>query len=416
MGKQLGGLKLIHQHKQRFQAVYDMLTSQSSRVTLLTYASLKAFMFVLDVDEADSEYLKLSGAQFTKRVTSFILKLAVITQHNDEDLGTFNPKGVIIHKQSETKKSLLDESKIQQLIWKKSIEAGKPAICPSVANFSLFDNAESQEVLAFLRTKVSAVPTSVNVVDYLLAQTSRGHEIGVIVMPNIENSKTLHDFLALPVSNAVKENAVAHVLAQVVRLFLEVGVVHFDLHAGNALISYENNLSTFIIDFGRVSNIANGTSDGYLKSKEKQKLVLFKNSMYANMMKLSVAPQSEKVSVEKLTVVNNILDTITRIEHDVNHTKYNFKSENDYQMDWYEHYRNDSNLLKGVVDIVINDFRINDTNLSSQIITQYESKGLIVNFNKKNTDYYVPFQTKKYKKKRNQKSKKNRFFDLFKFN
>ena len=93
MSKQFGGLKLKNSSKTGFKtgfkAVYDMINSPSGTVNLLTYKSLKGFMFVLNVSEADSEYLTLNGTQFTKLVTSFILKFAVITPHNDESLDIY---------------------------------------------------------------------------------------------------------------------------------------------------------------------------------------------------------------------------------------------------------------------------------------------------------------------------------------
>ena len=86
MSKQFGGLKLKNSSKTGFKAVYDMINSSSGTVNLLTYKSLKGFMFILNVSAGDSEYLTLNGTQFTKPVTSFILKFAVITPRNDESL------------------------------------------------------------------------------------------------------------------------------------------------------------------------------------------------------------------------------------------------------------------------------------------------------------------------------------------
>jgi hypothetical protein len=92
MGKQRGGLKLKNSSKKGFKAVYDMINSPSGSLKLLTYKSLKGFMIFLTVSDSDSEYLTLNGTQFTKPVTSFILKFAVITPINDDTLPNY--KGV----------------------------------------------------------------------------------------------------------------------------------------------------------------------------------------------------------------------------------------------------------------------------------------------------------------------------------
>ncbi len=72
MSTQFGGLKLKNSSKSGIKAVYDMINSSSGSINLLTYKSLKGFMFVLNVSTDDSEYLTLNGTQFTKPVTSFI--------------------------------------------------------------------------------------------------------------------------------------------------------------------------------------------------------------------------------------------------------------------------------------------------------------------------------------------------------
>ena len=149
MKKQRGGLKLKDSSKKGFKAVYDMINSPSGSLNLLTYKSLKGFMIFLNVSSSDSEYLTLNGGQFTKPVTSFILKFAVITPNNDEALPDY--KGV--QKSSESKESYFEEAKLQQSIWKSSISGGRPEICPAVANFCLFNNDNSKGLLQFLQGK-----------------------------------------------------------------------------------------------------------------------------------------------------------------------------------------------------------------------------------------------------------------------
>lgn len=411
--EQLGGLKLINQHKQGFQAVSDMLMSSSCKIRVLTYDSLKGFMFVLDVSEKDSEYLKLTGSRFTERVTSFILKVAVVTNKNNENLVAFQPMGAAISKQSETKKSYYEESKLQQLIWKKSITGGKAATCPSVANFSLFDSKSSREFLMFVLSKVSSDPIAVVVTNYLLNQTNKyGHEIGIIVMPNIEGSKTLRDFLnlkngtyfnGLTMSDTKRQDAVAHVLAQVVSLFFDVGVIHFDLHSGNVLIScHKNKLSSLLIDFGKVSNIMNGTKDLYFVAKKKKQILSIKNQMYNHFFML--IGNKDTPQTAKLEFMNAILGMITMLDHDINQKLYYYDNKNYYQMDWYEKYRSDVIHLKAFA-ILEKTFRNPDTKFSFQTLTQYELDGFLVDFEKNIKDFNVQFHQEPKNKTKKSKLK-----------
>ena len=241
MSKQFGGLKLKNSSKTGFKAIYDMINSSSSTVNLLTYKSLKGFMFILNVSEDDSEYLTLNGTQFTKPVTSFILKFAVITPRNDQSLDTYKGRD----KSSESKDSYFEEAQLQQQIWKSSIIGGRPEVCPPVANFSLFDNKNSKDLMTFFQSKTTG--DTKDVFDYLFTQTNKlpTNEIGVIVMPNVEKSATFGDFIDQPngtnfyglsLNTEYKNMAYAYVTAQIARLFIAIGVIHFDLHSGNALI------------------------------------------------------------------------------------------------------------------------------------------------------------------------------------
>ena len=152
--KQFGGLKLKHVRKQGFQAVSDMLRNPKSKLEILTYLSYKGFVFVLNVQEEFSEYFTLHEGRFDKPVTSFILKFALIKKYITELPPLRLSNRVVVKKATESKQSFFEEAKLQQHVWKKSISEGKPAICPSIANFSLFDTIQSTNLLQFLQTKL----------------------------------------------------------------------------------------------------------------------------------------------------------------------------------------------------------------------------------------------------------------------
>ena len=61
-------------------------------------------------------------------------KFVIVTDIPSRDLKDYNG----VHKSSESRESFFNEAKLQQYIWKESITFGRPAICPSVANLSMF--------------------------------------------------------------------------------------------------------------------------------------------------------------------------------------------------------------------------------------------------------------------------------------
>lgn len=73
-------------------------------------------------------------------------------------------------------------------------------------------------------------------------------------MEYIPNSRTLHDILYNAGTDAgFKELALITAGAQVLRLFLDYGIIHADLHGGNVIVD-ESGMS-YIIDFGMVFDL-----------------------------------------------------------------------------------------------------------------------------------------------------------------
>ena len=400
MSKQNGGLKLIHPEKHGFKAVYDMINR--GRLQLLTYESLKGFMFTLNVAEADSEYFTFSGTRFTKPVTSFILKLAVITPNNNENLDTFKGRG----KSSESDESYFEEAKLQQQIWKTSIGGNRPEICPSVANFSLFDNSDSNDLLTFL-DRYTTTLLEQEVFTYLRTQINKpkngilsDNGIGVIVMPNVERSTTFSGFLGMSNFNGVsvntesKNTAYAYVIAQIVRLYLNIGVIHFDLHLKNILIylSSSNQIKSVLIDFGRASNLMTGEDDDYLDIAEKRMSILgIKEPKFNELFDLNINTPDKKSNF-----IIKILNYIARTDYEKNQAMFGNSSTyppDRYQMDWWENVKTNKIICERAFDklkemMISPDGR---TGLTQKSLTNYEKEGHLVDFTKEILDFIVPF-------------------------
>ena len=205
-----GGLKLVLSDRSiynvGFSPIYDMLMNKGSKLTLLTASSLKGFIFILDVPEKASRYLDLNNnnTDFTKIVTSFILKFTITASSNDTFLDVFqtkdeNNKKIYKNKYSESRNSFYEEAKIQQSVWKDSIRGGKKEICPSVANFSLLDINNSNTLLVDCMKLVKKSSKEYKVLHFLhntINSKINGLDgLGIITMKNYKGSKTLYHYM-----------------------------------------------------------------------------------------------------------------------------------------------------------------------------------------------------------------------------
>jgi hypothetical protein len=398
MDKQCGGAKLKADaiDSPGFKPVYDMVIHENSKLSVLTTNSLKGFMINLTVDSTESKYLNLRGMRFTNPVTNFILKFVIL--RGKEDFTDLEPyEG--IHKSFETPESFFEEAKFQQDIWKRSIIGGRPAICPSVANLSMFDTINSANLIWFFSRKVKQEPSS-SVFKFLLNNSKiNGRGIGILTMPAITQSTTLHEFSNLP-DNSVffgKEISYKHelyvvsfVFAQIVRLFIEIGVIHFDLHAGNVMVYLTPDkkqekalLKTALIDFGRASNIMSDEPDSIFSNTDLAKKIKIRaNKIFFNNLFLN-SPPRDTTAIEKLNYMKHVLAYIAETEKNINNPKYYKNDGVRYQMKWYEKYIVHPEVFVFAFNILDTMTRINvtKTGINLETIHSYERDGSFINLN-----------------------------------
>ena len=251
-----GGLLLTKEALTGFAPVLQMLLSGSAEIKLYTAKSLTGFIFTLNVDESDSVYQNFKSINGGQKITNFIIKIVVIREQKQP-----LPKFKGIPKSSETESSFLTEARLQQTIWIRNITGGKPEFTPSVANFALFDPEQSLNLLKCLGAKRD--PRIMDVIHYLLSIHSL--KLGVLLMPMIDNSVSLFDYVSnSQISDEQKKTAYCHTIANIVKLFILVNVVHFDLHPENAMIVTDTQES-FLIDFGRASDIRKPTNGDHIQ-------------------------------------------------------------------------------------------------------------------------------------------------------
>jgi len=395
---QKGGLKLKDTSKIGFEAVFDMINSNSGRLNLFTYNSLKGFMITLNVDNRDSQYLTLEGNKFTKPVTSFILKFAIITPKNNQPLPIYKQN----KKSSESKESYFEEAKLQQRVWKTSIQGGRPELCPPVANFSLFDNDNSKELLKFLKDKSKGDTKDIFFYLSNYIDNNNDSEIGIIVMPRVEKSTTFRDFIyktdigtnfyGLEIKQEHKDIANAYVAAQISRLFIDIGVIHFDLHMKNALIYLTPNkeIRCLLIDFGRASDIMNDDNDEHLDILKKDKMIIMKNKFFHSLFDVYDDDDNDDDN-KKRAFILEVLDNIAKIDKETNQNMYVYSDPDSYQMEWYEDFTRNSHVLVDAFNILKKTTHVEGTKIRPNTIKNYEKKGYLVEFDRGISNFIVPF-------------------------
>jgi hypothetical protein len=313
MFEQKGGVRLKDTSLTGFEPIQQMLNSPNAKLKVLTASSLKGFMLTLDVQPGNSKYLTQTKTDknFKTEATSFILKYVVITDSGqklsyynyffvgmdvevlrlknkkyeyekaivtgvspdapgvkvvmvdvkyedgtmDTGVSVGNDKVRGFKKASETDESFYNEAILQQDIWESSVQGNKEAICPPVANFSMFDHQSSIDLLT--QQLQSKSNQNNNILNYLLNEVNKSqtYKIGILTMPKIK-SITLYDFLDNNYRNvSLIEYMYSSAIARLVRLFVDsTKTFHFDLHGGNVLVM--DSGECIIIDFGNAFRFA----------------------------------------------------------------------------------------------------------------------------------------------------------------
>jgi hypothetical protein len=334
------------------ERIRNMLNSPSSTIEMLTCGSAKGFMFEMTVDPGHSEFSNPGG----ERITSFIVKLAVTSQQNDEELDDYVPvnHGTPVGKSTESAESYFQEAKLQQDVWMTTVAGSRLPISPPIVSFSLFDNENGKNFLTFLNYKVKK-PKSVHTVKYLRRVLQNlDYGLGMIIMSKVLHSDTFENFLDLPrngrnlfqgvqVTDQVVSEVYAKLISKIVRLYIEVGVIHFDLHLKNALIYRQrgNSLDAYIIDYGRASDVKdNATTNEYLGPSEKPQLHKRSEALHANVLDLChPGKRAPPTPQEKIKFISDVIDPLRQLEHTKSQQLYGDQNSypyGRYQFDWME--------------------------------------------------------------------------------
>jgi hypothetical protein len=142
-------------------------------------------------------------------------------------------------------------------------------------------------------------------------------KMGVIVMPMINNSDTLHDSLANTRNPVILSNIKSSIIAKIIRLFVDIGVIHMDLHKDNALVylNREGLIDTTIIDFGRSSDLTNGIPDKYFNLEQKAIIMEKKTIALNNLGLLDITSTKSEKTKYISSVVSLIKEIFTTLNY-----------------------------------------------------------------------------------------------------
>jgi hypothetical protein len=351
MINQKGGVVKKNPGKPAQDILHDTLESGGVVLNVISDGSLKCFVIEIIINDPRAcEYIDTNASgSFRNPVERLVMKILITDDHPDaaftnEYIGI---DGVARYKEPETPINIIEEAKVQQESWIKTVVNGRVPVCPSVADLIFFGNQDGKNFIMYLQTKFAPGNALMdNICAYILERLllpSRG--ICVMVMPEVsapaqvlaaagpqagpqaapQASITLYGFLNLPdgsnfqgliVDQAQKNRAYSLIIACVLRLYW-VGIVHLDLHAKNFLLYVDQNgiLQGKIIDLGNSIIFTNGTNKFIVDQADidtlRAGLETYKNGIIEDV--------GNDTFIRKKDFVVNLLDMIKAFDTKGNH-------------------------------------------------------------------------------------------------
>jgi hypothetical protein len=360
--KMKGGIIKKNKNLSSWQAVYNMITSKHSTLTSISYDSLVGFVFKLDISDKNySEFLGLNDSRtlFNKPVKSLIFKIVIIhhgtdkenTNLNDIDddidddideteadehdvrvtLEPYQDKTNKYHRKGlEKKKNFVQEAKVQQDIYLKTINPNGNYICPSVIDLSLFKNNDAKQLINDLLKTTNEDYECKQMLNYLKKILKNPLlELGMITMELVDNNYT--PIYKIPFSDIhVYRSNCEYALAELIILFTKLKLVNYDCHSGNVLAKINGNSKSLLIDFGRVIDLKEHVPKNIKQQYESFTGTNFdkdfndiKNIDVTDFFGISEETNDMESEKQKIRNIENIIRFITFIDFSINYTKYN---------------------------------------------------------------------------------------------
>jgi hypothetical protein len=377
-GFQRGGILAIGNNTIR-EEVYNMLNT--NQLNYIDNNSKYGVIFSLNLSPADDITNPFLDLETNEKVHSFIIKLAVIKEHNedyvpiDEDeldeIVSLDEYKVTEGREERTKYysnlgSLFYEANVQQYVWAKSFSEGNDPLCPPVVDIILISSeninkVSGNEMINKFYDEYVIKPSNENKGVY-------SFKLGLIIMPMVANATTLLEWVnkqnkVIGEKSTQEENeeenedeeedelidkctpekieVYSTVISQILRLFLNIGVIHFDLHADNILVynvgTQQNPIyKTKIIDFAISSIITNSSDDAYLTHSDKYRSVNYRKNRLIELPK----SLSKTCNNNKITFVTYVLEVLIIKNIDV-YEKIFVGNDPQLQWDFYDPVKRD---------------------------------------------------------------------------
>ena len=157
MTNQKGGVVKKNPGKPSQDILHDTLESAGVVLNVISDGSLKCFVIEIIInDPAGYEYIdtNISG-RFSNPVERLVMKI-LITDDDPDAVFTneyIGIDGVSRSKEPETPVNIIEEAKVQQEAWIKTVVNGRVPVCPSVADLIFFGNQDGINFITYLQTK-----------------------------------------------------------------------------------------------------------------------------------------------------------------------------------------------------------------------------------------------------------------------
>jgi len=247
--KTRGGLKKKHDTKSPEEAVMSMINNPKTIVSIVSYSSLKGFIFKIEIVGATDEDIEFYSLYNNSKypVTCLILKFAVLTLplYVNTDLPLFEIDGENISKLPMTITELKHEATTQQHVYTSTIKNSGNYICPAIA---FADKLPNDECLNVLLTKNPDQNTE-KILKYLQSTITRSmtYNLGLIAMELVSR-----DFITLDqfsIYTPSGRNAYEYAIAELLILFIECRIINCDFNMGNVLVKTDGT-KCYLIDLG----------------------------------------------------------------------------------------------------------------------------------------------------------------------
>jgi len=393
-----GGLILTEPELTGFTPVLHMIKN-CEELSLTSIESLSGIIFILKVKPENSKYTNFKSVNNAQPITNFIIKMAVIT----DDQNRYMLGG--IPKSTEQKENFFQEAQLQQQIWMNCIQGGKREFVPGVANFALFDNNNSKNMLDCMFNKLTQDRDKRIIMELKgLFSHVPSCNIGIITMDLVDTPLSLRMFEHTYAGTPELTNAYINAIVNILRLFLFYSIIDWDLHGGNILVNIKDQTS-YLIDFGRVSNINDSSADSYLNKKEKIDVNKNKQKYYTEFDKymsqigIDRASKYTGKTVEQLKfeLIFSMCNYISQMEKFVTQRRHSQALlKGIYQMQWIENIINPHNpnlfeICVQIFDLLLANYLDIKIQTSQATIDRYIKTGKIFDLSKSFDDYYYIF-------------------------